>query len=268
MTSINAFCNTKSKNRSYVVRINNGGNFCGHKPDAPLLSVKCKPIKRPKVIKVAQKKLESFYSLPKTIPELEKARNSKRQQRSERREAEIQILKVILEYTDLVTLRCGIPTEDGFKPLTLSFLVGKTHLHQRRAERALSDLSNAGIITTHQPREFVNNRWIGFAGIRTISKKLFKLLGLSQWLKLDRIKATKALEQKVKIVGKNIIDFTKAIVRKRTYKKPYDIYTQEEIARIRTEILIHLKLQYPDKNAEEINQIADITLKLANKISK
>lgn len=252
------FC--KPKKREYVKRINTGGNFCGHDPDNPLLSISCKAIRRPKVIKAAQKKLENFYSKPTLLPMLQHAINSKRQQRSERREAEIQILKVILEYTDLVTMRCGIPTETGFKPLTLRFLVQLTSLHFRRAERALSNLVKVGLLTVHQPRELVGNQWVGFAGIRTVSKKLFSLLGLGQWLKFDRTKASKRLTEKAIATGNKIIDFTKVLMNKRKKGSTRISMSKEELSRARTEMLIHLKQQYPDKSAEEINSLADTLL--------
>lgn len=261
MNLAKGFC--KPKKRDYVRRINEGGNFCGHDRHNPLLSINCKSIRRPKVIKAAQKKLEEFYKDPSTLPMLQYARNSDRQRRSESREAEIQLIKVILEYTDLVTLRCGIPTETGFKPLTLDFLVKLTNLHKRRAERALSELVRVGLLSVHQPRQLVDNQWIGFAGIKTISKLLFKTLGLGAWLMFDRRKATKALLEKAKGAGSNIIEWTKAMLgrKKKAQNQNINNYlNREEMLRKHTELLIHLKQQYPDKTAEDINILADSLL--------
>jgi len=87
-----------------------------------------------------------------SAPSLDLANGSNRQQRSERREACILMLTVLLKYTDLASLRIGIPTPDGFLSLTIDFLAKQTGMALRRAERALADLKAAGLVTCPTPQ--------------------------------------------------------------------------------------------------------------------
>ena len=97
--------------RSYIPRTNPGGNFCGHQPDAPRLEL-VRPTTaktRPGILRELQGRVRQYYSAPRYIPSLNAANGSKRQQRSERREACLLLLNAILEFTDLASLRCGVP---------------------------------------------------------------------------------------------------------------------------------------------------------------
>jgi hypothetical protein len=102
-----------------------------------------------------------------------------------------------LHYTDLVTLRVGIPQpDDSMAGLTMPFLADLSGLGERRAERAIADLKKAGIITVHSIcQQLDDSTYKGFAAIRTVCKHLFTALGLSAWLEHER---RKAQERKVK----------------------------------------------------------------------
>jgi len=67
----------------------------------------------------------------------------------------------------------------------------------RRAERAIADLVEAGLVTVHplcQRKDDLTFK--GYAAIRTISATVFALFGLGRWLPHEREKATARLKKK------------------------------------------------------------------------
>lgn len=209
----------------YTPRINEGGNFCGHYPFAPRLELKS-PIKHPLdpelkrlrdtawayedgdpakpkggiplVLARLIERIPQYYSRPRgTIPSLDLANGSTRQQRSERREACICIMAAFLKYTDLSSLRVGIPTSGGFLNFTVKYLAKSTHMSLKRCERAIKDLKRAGLITVSQPRELQpDGSWRGLAAVKAVNKTLFEVFGLGGMLKKERDKASKRLKVK------------------------------------------------------------------------
>lgn len=188
--------------RPYVKRVNLGGNFCGHSPENPLLTLRV-PAKVgtggiPRVITLLMERMIKFYSKPrKTIPSLDLANGSSRQMRSERREACLCLLASLLKSMDLTSLRVGVPGKEGFRSLTLDFLAKQTNMSMRRCERALKDLKKSGIVSVNQPRQKISrDKWIGLAAVKAISKQLFASFGLAEMLRLEREKSSKRLKQK------------------------------------------------------------------------
>lgn len=148
---------------------------------------------RPKIIAKAISEIRQYYRDPTaTIPSLNLANGSDRQQRSERREACLLVLGCLLHYLDLVTLRIGIPQNDStFQGITMPFIAEKCGLTLRRAERAVADLVKAGLITVHPLCEKISDTvYKGCAAIRTISSKLFALFGMGGRLRHERDRAT------------------------------------------------------------------------------
>lgn len=173
-------------------RVNAGGNFCGHSPDAPrFFSAPEKHAKRPEILRRAQVAIQGYFRKPGTLPLLNAVNQSERQQRSERREACIDILACILHYTDLVTLRVAIPQADGSTAgLTMPYLATLSGLGERRAERAIHDLKKSGIITVHPICvKLTDTVYKGLAAIRTVSRHLFTALGFHDWLRHEQRKA-------------------------------------------------------------------------------
>jgi hypothetical protein len=146
---------------------------------------------RPKILQRIGKAVRGYFDSPKSLPTLNAANGSTRQQRSERREGCCAILGAILHYTDLVTLRVGIPQPDGaMAGLTMPVLAELSGLGGRRADRAIHDLKAAGIITVHQIcKKLEDASYKGYAAIRTVSAKLFEAMGLGRWLAHERRKA-------------------------------------------------------------------------------
>ena len=170
------------------------GNRCGHEPANPRwFKPPEKHADRPGVLRKLIERIREYYSAPvKTLPALNAVNESERQQRSERREACVDLLACLLHYTDLVTLRVGIPQSNGsFQGLTMEFLAETSGLGLRRAERAIHDLAAAGIVSIHPlVQKLEDCAYKGFAAIRAISRALFDAFGLGAWLRHEREKAT------------------------------------------------------------------------------
>ena len=175
------------------------GNKCGHDPSAPRHFEPPKQhANRPAVLKRAIEAVRAYFNAPQTLPSLNAANESDRRQRSERRESCCALLGAILHYTDLVTLRVGIPQPDGsMAGLTMPFLARLAGIGERRAERAIHDLKAAGIITVRTVCEKIGeDAYKGYAAIRTVSRDLFEAVGLGRWLAHERRKATERRNQR------------------------------------------------------------------------
>jgi hypothetical protein len=171
------------------------GNRCGHDPEAPRWFAPPEEHKpRPGILRKLGEKIRGYYDAPaKTLPSLNLANGKDRQQRSERREGCLGVLGCLVHYLDLLTLRVGIPQEDGsFGGISMERIADLSGMGLRRVERATHDLVAAGIVTV---RPIAKEEWPGeFTGlpaIRTISTSLFAAFGLSFWLKHERHKASK-----------------------------------------------------------------------------
>jgi hypothetical protein len=187
--------------KTYVNRINPGGNYCHHQPEHPVLtpqiSVKKGRGGLPLVLHKCAERLQEFYWQPHLLPSLNLANRSNRQQRTERREACIQTLSIILYYLNLTTLCVGIPTAGRFINLSIHTLRKRTSLGEKRIHRALHDLKAAGILTISQPRcKTPDGRWMGQVAVKAVSQALFKALGLSTMLHMARKTAAKIHKNK------------------------------------------------------------------------
>jgi hypothetical protein len=188
-------------NRGHVIGYFMHGNNCGHIPDTPRWFAPPPQHNRPKIISKIIGAIRLFYRDPtSTIPSLNLANGSNRQQRSERREACISVLGCLLHYLDLVTLRVGIPQADAsFQGISMPFIAEKSGLTLKRTERAVRDLVKSGLITVHPLCEKINDTlYKGYAAIRTISAKLFTLFGLSGRLRYERERATERQKKRTR----------------------------------------------------------------------
>ncbi|MGZ8182296.1 MAG: replication protein RepA [Methylobacter sp.] len=177
------------------------GNNCGHMPDQPRWFVPPPQHSRPKIIEKAIGEIRRYYREPAaTIPSLNLANGSDRQQRSERREACLSVLGCLLHYLDLVTLRVGVPQNDtSFQGISMPFIAEKSGLTLKRTERAVRDLVKSGLITVHPLCEKISDTvYKGYAAIRTVSSKLFAVFGMSGRLRFERERATDRLKKRAK----------------------------------------------------------------------
>lgn len=169
------------------------GNNCGHIPTNPRWFDPPPKHTRPKIISKLIDETQQYYSSPSsTIPSLNLANGSNRQQRSERREACVSVLGCLIHYLDLATLRVGIPQPDkSFTGISMPFIAEKAELTLKRTERAVRDLVASGLITVHPLCEKLSDTvYKGYAAIRTVSRKLFTLFGMGGRLKYEREKAS------------------------------------------------------------------------------
>ncbi len=177
------------------------GNKCGHCPSTPrFFKAPEDHGKRPLLLLRFIIVLLTYYPNPTLLPLLNAVNGSTRQQRSERREACLALLCCILHYTELATLRVGIPQADGsMAGLTMPYLAKLAGLGERRAERAMHDLVAAGILTVHTICVKISDTvYKGVAAIRTVSEHLFTALGFGAWLRHERRKAAERKAKKDK----------------------------------------------------------------------
>ena len=170
------------------------GNRCGHDPTAPRwFEPPPQHANRPKILRQLQERVRAYFDDPKVLPSLNAANGSPRQQRSERREACLDLLGALVHYLDLATLRVGIPQADGsIQGLSLAFLAEKAGLGRRRAERACRDLRKAGLVNIHpRAQKTEDGHYRGQPAIRGVPEALFQVFGLAKWLQHERDKAVK-----------------------------------------------------------------------------
>ena len=170
------------------------GNRCGHDPAAPRwFEPPPQHAARPKILLQLQERVRTYFDDPKVLPSLNAANGSPRQQRSERREACLDLLGALVHYLDLATLRVGIPQADGsIQGLSLAFLSEKAGLGRRRAERACRDLRKAGLVTVYpRAQKTKDDRYRSRPAIRGVPEALFQVFGLHKWLQHERVKAVK-----------------------------------------------------------------------------
>ncbi|WP_321959233.1 Crp/Fnr family transcriptional regulator [Burkholderia cenocepacia] len=148
----------------------------------------------PRILRTLNVRLQRYIAAPaKWLPALNAANGSRRQQRSERRVACVQLLRAMVKYCDLSSLRLGIPGAQGWVDLTLPFFAAQAGLHLRRAERALRDLQSAGLTKVRRQCERQETdqgeRYKGLAAIKYLPPSLFEAFGMGAWLRHERVRA-------------------------------------------------------------------------------
>ena len=176
------------------------GNKCGHSPKNPR---QFRPPKdhrlSPGFINKGTKLFSNYFQDPRLFPTLNAANGSKRQQRSERREAICQLFGAMLHYFDLSTAIIGVPSADGdMKGLTMAFLAEKAEIGLRRVERAMHDLKAAGMAFVFPICEKLDDTtYKGYAALRTFNIEVFVALGMDEWLGHERRRAVERNKERV-----------------------------------------------------------------------
>lgn len=248
--------------RPYVARVNEGGNFCGHNPGAPRV-VMANPASRkiPLILRRCIERMQDYYHRPATLPSLNAANGSDRRQRSERRESCLLVLQSILKFTDVASLRCGIPTEKGFAGLTIATLANHAGVGLRRAERAVANLKAAGLLTVSAIVERQSDgSYVGVAAVKAVSRHLWAAFGLADMLKHERDKASKRATKARRAVA-NVttragaraalaLGSLKALLP--TPRRPDDPERRRRVAMREVE----LRLQHPDWPTDKVRYTA------------
>ena len=206
------------------------GNRCGHTPMVPCFHLLHLPTDanpaRPAVIAKAVAKLRQYYQNPRdgcwdalsqgerhhrleqqiaAVGGLETLAGQKlhaklirwRQQRSERREAVILVLTLMVYYTDIKSLKIAIPRSPDWLGLSAPWIADHCGLSLSRTKRALATLARSAlVVNTGRGRQFDKRRrcWVGvgWGPIRQFSFQLIRALGLEvSWRQAQR-KARKA----------------------------------------------------------------------------
>lgn len=201
------------------------GNRCGHTPMVPCFHLLHLPTDanpaRPAVIAKAVAKLRQYYQNPRdgcwdalsqgerhhrleqqiaAVGGLETPAGQKlhaklirwRQQRSERREAVILVLTLMVYYTDITSLKIAIPRSPDWLGLSAPWLADHCGLSLSRTKRALATLARSAlVVNTGRGRQFDKRRrcWVGvgWGPIRQFSFQLIRALGLEvSWRQAQR----------------------------------------------------------------------------------
>lgn len=209
------------------------GNRCGHDPQAPSYYTPPESYKRPpSVIQYALNNLRGFYEAPKQLlKSIALTRHSLRRERSEAREADMQVLGVLIQHLDLVTMRFGMhQKEGGFISFDRRYIAkrlgwrdeqdeandakalkeGKKPSHRgiKRVGRVLERLYKAGYVISHPRCKVVKGEGgetlhVGLASVRCLSMRVFTDLGIdAQLVKKKRDEASKRLKKRLKAEAK------------------------------------------------------------------
>lgn len=133
---------------------------------------------------------------------LARAKDSKRQRRSESAEAVTLVLKCIVKYIDLTTFKVGF-YQNNKKWFDLSYkkICEHTGLSLSRVRRALAELQRVGLLAVHPISEAVlassgELRYYAKPAIKTVNLALFGLFGLTDRVQKERQKAYKRQKRK------------------------------------------------------------------------
>lgn len=204
------------------------GNRCGHDPKHPNLSP-ANLIRKgkgglPRILSLAAERAKTWYKHPAKCPPLRS--HQQRQTRSERREACQIVLETILSHLDLASMCLGTPTlANGFIDVDMQTIVRASGIGQRRCERAIAMLKEAGFMKVTQPRtQNDEGAYFGCRAIRVVTETLFDWLGLGPMLQRERARASERLRRKAQKASKKLSDLMRRM--KERFKSPEGNLTQ------------------------------------------
>ena len=191
------------------------GNRCGHNPKQPNLSP-ANPIRKgkgglPRILSLAAERAKAWYFHPKKCKLLQAKPD--RQTRSERREACQIVIEAILSHLDLASLCLGTPTlESGFIDIDMRTIVRDSGIGQRRCERAIALLKEAGFMNVKQPRAINDyGDYMGLRAIRVVTSLFFEFLNLGPMLQRERARATQKLQRRAMKAQRKLSDFMRRL---------------------------------------------------------
>lgn len=192
-----------------VIKTAKSGNLCGHNKDKPRKMISINPFQqdgrkvttdntgqsRRTMIQYAMiEKVQKFFAKPSLLPMLNAVNGSTRQMRSERREGCILMLESMLYHMDITSLRVGYIIEETneFVYRKLEFLAEKAGITLSRAERAIKDLKESGILSMKRTwEENEDGSYTGKPSTKQIAKEFLNYLGFEDWLLDESKKAYK-----------------------------------------------------------------------------
>lgn len=193
------------------------GNRCGHDPRQPMLAAAVSIPKGkggfPRILSLAAERAKVWYFHPKKCPPLQS--HLGRQTRSERREACQIVLETILRHLDLASMCLGTPTlSNGFVDIDMRTIVRDSGINQRRCERAIALLKQAGFMRVQQPRmRNEEGAYLGCRAIRIVTETLFEWLGLGPMLHRERDRASERLRRKAQKANRKLADLMRRVMQ-------------------------------------------------------
>ena len=210
------------------------GNRCGHNPKRPALTP-AHPIRKgkgglPRILSLAAERAKAWYRHPAKCPPLQRA---KRAIRSERREALQIVIETLLSYLDLASLCLGSPTLDhGFIDIDMKSLVATAGIGQRRIERAIALLKQAGFLEVTQPRtQNEQGDYYGCRAIRVVKATFFEWLDLGPMLERERQRASARLQRRAQRASRKLSDLMRRIAKKLPHQRQAPPYDEEAVRR-------------------------------------
>lgn len=193
------------------------GNRCGHDPKHPNLSP-VNSIRKgkgglPRILSLAAERAKAWYFHPKKCKLLQS--HPHRKTRSERREACQIVIETILSHLDLASLCLGTPTlENGFIDIDMQIIVRDSGIGQRRCERAIALLKEAGFMKVQQPRA-INDQgdYVGLRAIRVVTTLFFEFLNLGPMLQRERARASSRLQRRAMKANPKVADFMRRMTK-------------------------------------------------------
>lgn len=164
--------------------------------------------KRPPILIQAYNLLESTYEKPKKI--LSKLFSPVRQKNSQRREAIITVLQVMIHFVDLETLELGFYNENAkFVRLDIEKIAEYAKLSVIRTKRAMSDILKSGYVTAKRQAKTNEDGDIrARPSIRKFSIQFFADLGI------NLLSLAAARHYKLKKNAKLLFDYSKKKLKK------------------------------------------------------
>ena len=156
---------------------------CKHAPTEPVFYERPTHHKRTyDVLHFACERLKQYYFQPRDnwLPNLEFAKDSPRQTRSERREAIAAVGQVMANFVDMATLKVAFYQQQGSYPISVALLAQLAQLSRRRCERALSDMKRAGYLQfEYRVKTLKDGTLQPMVAIKKLAKLFFYHLGIS-----------------------------------------------------------------------------------------
>ena len=165
----------------------------------------------PRILSLAAERAKAWYYHPKKCKLLQS--HPHRKTRSERREACQTVIETILSHLDLASLCLGTPTlENGFIDIDMRTIVRDSGIGQRRCERAITLLKEAGFMKVKQPRA-TNDQgdYVGLRAIRVVTTLIFEFLNLGPMLQRERARATERLQRRARKAQRKLTDFMRRV---------------------------------------------------------
>lgn len=172
------------------------GNRCNHNPAKPALY----RAQRTKEINTLVKRVRRFYDRPLSLfKDLRHLNNRRRQVRSERREAVVSVLAVILAHYDYGQDRFGVlDAQTGqFRRFGCDFIADRSGLSLPRVWRALADLRKAGYLYAIKKTRKLDGELVHDVAVRWLTARFWS--AMNAWGTLEKI-AAKAKKRNAKIV--------------------------------------------------------------------